>query len=314
MWSGFGKNAAAGENKDKNGRENVNYKEYKRQKYKTGDRVWMIPTGDILPNPMQPRKDFSYQKLLELAQSITENGLLHPVTIAFRQGKPVLIAGERRLRAAKIAGLREIPCMERQVDGEQAAILALVENLQREDMNCFEEAEGFRLLIGEYGLTQEEVAQRVGCAQPTIANKLRLLKLSPQLRLKIIEADLTERHARALLRLEDEGMRLLALDRMIQEKMTVAQTDRMVSDLLLGRIKRKRPLPLVRDVRLFFNTVSHAVDTMRRSGIKACAEKSETEEYIEYVVRIPKAEAVSPSGRSRAEIRSDSSPDGKQTA
>ena len=166
--------------------------------------------------------------------------------------------------------------------------MALVENLQREDMNVFEQAEGIQRLIQVYGLTQEEASNRLGCAQSTVANKLRLLRLSSEQRARITEAGLSERHARALLRLEDEEQRNLALTNMIAAKMTVAQADRLVEQLLSGKVRRRRPTPLVRDVRLFLNTVSHAVDTMRRSGIPAKAEKSETEEYIEYVVRIPK--------------------------
>ena len=119
----------------------------KKRPYSTNGQVWMIPTAAIQPNPDQPRKEFSYEKLLELAQSIAENGLLHPLTITFREDVPVLVSGERRLRAAKIAGMREIPCIELEADGVQRAILALVENLQREDMNCFETAEGMQKLI-----------------------------------------------------------------------------------------------------------------------------------------------------------------------
>ena len=266
----------------------------KRPKYKESGKLLLIPCGEIVTGPDQPRRDFDYQKLLELAQSISETGLLHPLLVTFREGKPVLISGERRLRAAKIAGLREIPCLEREADSQEAALLALIENLQREDMNCFEEAEGYRRLIAVYGLTQEEAATRLGLAQPTIANKLRLLRLPEGMRRRILDGGLTERHARALLRLEEDGLRELALSRILEGRLTCAQTDRLVDELLAGKIRRRRALPLVRDVRLFFNTVTHAVDTMRRSGIKACAEKSETDEYIEYVVRIPKNEAVAP--------------------
>lgn len=251
----------------------------------------MIPAGDIQPNPEQPRREFSYEKLLELAQSIGENGLLQPLTITFQQGIPVLIAGERRLRAAKIAGLREIPCIELEAEGVQRTLLALIENLQREDMNCFETAEGIQRLIDTYGMTQEEAANRLGCSQPTVANKLRLLRFPEEERRAILEAGLSERHARALLRIEEAGMRQTALHRIVEEKLTVAQTDRLVADILQGRIKRRKPFPVVRDVRLFFNTVNHAVETMRRSGIEACSERSETEEYYEYVVRIPKSAA-----------------------
>ena len=266
-------------------------KKNKKPKYQSSGNVWMIPTAEIQPNPEQPRRDFSYEKLLELAQSIGENGLLHPVTVTFRDGVPVLVAGERRLRAAKIAGIREIPCIELEAEGVQRALLTLVENLQRQDMNCFETAEGMHRLIDTYGLTQEEAANRLGCSQPTIANKLRLLRLPPEERSAIIGAGLTERHARALLRIEDEELRRVALGRIIEGRLTAAQSDKLVDDFLKGKIKRKRPLPVVRDVRLFFNTVNHAVETMRRSGIEARSEKNETEDYIEYVVRIPKPSA-----------------------
>ncbi len=266
-------------------------KENQRPRYVSNGTIWMIPTADIQPNPDQPRRDFSYEKLLELAQSIGENGLLHPLTVTFRDGVPILIAGERRLRAAKIAGMREIPCVEREADGVQQALLALIENLQRQDMNCFETAEGIRRLIEVYGLTQEEAAHRLGCSQPTIANKLRLLRLPAEERSAIIGAGLTERHARALLRIEDTELRRVALGRILEARMTVAQAERLVDEFLRGKIKRKRPLPVVRDVRLFFNTVNHAVETMRRSGIEARSEKNETEDFIEYVVRIPKAAA-----------------------
>lgn len=252
----------------------------------------MIPTADILPNPEQPRREFSFEGLLELAQSISENGLLNPVTITFQEDKPVLIAGERRLRAAKIAGIKELPCIVSQADDLHIALLSLIENLQRENINCFEEAEGIQRLIKVYGLTQEEAANKLGCTQPTIANRLRLLRLSEEERNCIIASGLTERHARTLLRIDNQDMRLIALDHIIKEKLNVTQSERLIEDMIQGKEKRKRPVPLIRDVRLFINTVNHAVDTMRRSGIEASAEKTETDEYIEYYVRIPKGTSV----------------------
>ncbi len=264
----------------------------KKSSYAPGGQVLLIPTGDILQNPEQPRRDFAYEPLLELSQSISENGLLQPLTVRMQNGRPVLVAGERRLRACKIAGLREVPCLVVDYTGAQAAVMALVENLQRADLNCFEEAEGIQRLIRLYGLTQEEVATRLGRAQPTIANKLRLLALTPEEREALIAAGLTERHARALLRLPAES-RLPLIQRMAAEKWTVLQTEREVERLLTGQKKRQQVTPLVRDVRLFFNTVSHAVETMRRSGIDASAQRNETDEYFEYVVRIPKSAADS---------------------
>ncbi|HBT63814.1 MAG TPA: nucleoid occlusion protein [Ruminococcaceae bacterium] len=274
----------------------------RKSRYKYSGRVLLIPTNEIQSNPDQPRRTFSYEKLLELAQSIDENGLLNPVSVTFREDKPVLVAGERRLRAAKIAGMKQIPCIEVEADESKAALLTLIENLQREDMNCFEEAEGIKRLIRVYGLTQEEASHQLGCAQSTVANRLRILKLSQEEREIIIKEGLTERHARTLIRLPEGPKRLAALLRIAQGRLNVAQSERLVEEILETREdeKRRKPMPLVRDVRLFINTVSHAVDTMRRSGIEASAEKIETEEYIEYLVRIPKGTAVAASNRQKS--------------
>lgn len=268
----------------------------KKNAYSARGKVWMIPTGDILPNPNQPRRDFSLDKLVELAQSISENGVLQPLIVSMESGKPVLVAGERRLRAARIAGLREVPCVELTVDDRQRRVLALVENLQREDMNCFETAEGIRELMDTYELTQCEAAQQLGYSQSAVANKLRLLRLSEEERRALLNAGLTERHARTLLRLDAREMRKVALERMIRDKMTVAQSERMVEDMLAGRVRRRPARPLVRDVRVFFNTVNHALDIMRRGGIPAESQRREEEGYIEYIVRIPRESCTRSSG------------------
>ena len=266
-----------------------------KTKYRATGKILMIPVEDIQPNPDQPRREFSYERLLGLAQSISENGMLNPITVTFQKEKPVLVAGERRLRAAKIAGIRQIPCIAVQAEGPHAALLTLIENLQRENMNCFEEAEGIQRLISTYGLTQEETSNQLGCAQCTVANRLRLLRLTSEEQRLIIGAELTERHARALLRIDNEEMRMTALQRIIRGKLNVAQSEHLVEDMLKNfenTEKRKKAIPVIRDVRLFMNTVNHAVDTMRRSGIEASAEKTETEEYIEYLVRIPKGKTT----------------------
>lgn len=260
--------------------------------YETRGQVWMIPVADIAPNPSQPRQEFPLEGLVELAQSISENGVLQPLTVTLQDGRPVLIAGERRLRAARIAGLREVPCVELQVDDRQRQVLALVENLQRQDMNCFEVAEGIRRLIDTYELTQCEAAQQLGYSQSAVANKLRLLRLPAEERQQIIESGLTERHARALLRLDDRMLRVTALSRMMEGHLTVSQSERLVDDILAGRARRRQSRPLVKDVRVFFNTVNHALDIMRRGGIPAESKRREDGDYIEYVVRIPKQPAV----------------------
>ena len=256
--------------------------------YEERGRVWMIPTGDIQPNPQQPRRDFPLDKLVELAQSISENGILQPLTITMESGVPVLVAGERRLRAARIAGLAQVPCVEVTAEARRRQVLTLVENLQREDMNCFEIAQGIRDLIDTYELTQTEAAQQLGYSQAAVANKLRLLRLPPETRERLIAAGMTERHARALLRLENRTLREAALTRIVGERLTVAQTERMVEDMLNGRARRRPARPLVKDVRIFFNTMNHALDIMRRGGIDAQSRRLDGEDYIEYVVRIPK--------------------------
>lgn len=261
----------------------------KKPGYACQGQVWMIPTADIRPNPHQPRREFPLESLVELAQSISENGVLQPLTVTIGEEGPVLIAGERRLRAARIAGLAEVPCVEMTVTDRQRSVLALVENLQRENMNCFEVAEGIQKLIRDYELTQSEAAQQLGYSQSAIANKLRLLRLSEEDRNRMVATGLSERHARALLRLEDEGLRRQALDRMIGEHMTVARSERLVEEMLAGRMRRRAAQPLVKDVRVFFNTVNHALDIMRRGGISASSQRREEADFIEYVVRIPKS-------------------------
>ena len=264
---------------------------HKKGQYPTNGAVLLIPVGEIRPNPTQPRRDFPLDSLMELAQSISENGILQPLTISMEEGVPVLVAGERRLRAARIAGLREVPCVEVRAEAQRRQVLTLIENLQREDMNCFEEAEGIRYLIDSYELTQCEAAHRLGMSQSAVANKLRLLRLPEEERVRLIAGGFSERHARALLRLNDGEQRAQLLDRMERDKLTVAQTERLVEDWLAGRVHRKPPKPLIRDVRVFFNTVNHALSIMRRGGIPAESTQRDEGEYIEYVVRIPKQAA-----------------------
>ena len=263
----------------------------KKPKYASNGKVWMVPTADIRPNPTQPRREFPLEGLVELAQSISENGILQPLTITMEQEIPTLVAGERRLRAARIAGLAVVPCVEVEAEPRRRQALTLIENLQREDMNCFEVAEGIRQLVDAYELTQVEAANQLGLSQSAVANKLRLLRLPEEERARMIAAGLTERHARALLRLTQREWRQAALNRVIEGKMTVAATERLVEEMLTGRVRRKPAKPLVRDVRVFFNTVNHALDIMRRGGIPAEGHRRDGEDYIEYVVRIPKQAA-----------------------
>ena len=265
--------------------------------------VLFIPVDRIRPNRAQPRNRFDTNTMIRLADSVRRYGILQPLTVRIppRQSSdddvvithaPVyeLIAGERRLRAARLAGLAEVPCILMKADNRKAAILGLVENVQRADLNPFEEAEAIRRLMNEWGATQLEVAERLGKAQSTIANKLRLLRLSADQRARILAANLTERHARALLRLETESERTDALNAMIAEQMTAPDAERYVTELLnppeeAAQIIR---VPLIRDVRIFINTLSKAVESIRRSGLDAKSAETETDEYIQYTVFIPK--------------------------
>lgn len=260
-----------------------------KQKYTAIGAVREIPVEEILPNPAQPRRVFDRLKLLELSESIAQHGILQPLTVSIQDGKVILIAGERRLRAAKMAGLQSVPCVERQSDERERALLAMIENLQREDMNCFETAQGIQQLIHTYGLTQEEAAIKLGYSQSAVANKLRLLRLGKEEREIVTQEGLSERHARALLRLEKAEQRQFALCEILKRKLNVAQAEALIEKMLDGKVARhRRVVPLVRDVRVFFNTVNHAVDIMKKGGIAAETSRRETKDYIECTVRIPK--------------------------
>lgn len=195
-------------------------------------RVQYIPLGRIRPNPQQPRRSFDEEDLAELAASIRSCGILQPLTVRRAGEGYELVAGERRLRAARIAGLREVPCLVAQVGEEDSALLALMENLQRRDLDCWEEAQAIARLISRYGLSQEEAARRLGRAQPTVANKLRLLRLPEDVRALLRENGLTERHARALLRLQDPEVQRRAAGDMVRRGMNVAQAEAYVEKLL----------------------------------------------------------------------------------
>lgn len=264
------------------------------QKQKTGKLI-QLPLGLIHPSPYQPRTVFDQEALMGLSESIRRNGLLQPLSVRRRpDGGWDLIAGERRLRAARMAGLSRVPCIEVRTDDRRAALLGLVENVQRADLNPFEEAEAIHRLMEEWGVTQLEVAQRLGKAQSTVANKLRLLRLTADQRRRVLAAGLSERHARALLRLE-EDRRDDALNEMIAGQLTALEAERYVDGLLeppatplSDEIVRAMRIPVVGDLRIFVNTLSKAVDSIRKSGLDARSAETETEEYIQYTVILPK--------------------------
>ena len=255
-----------------------------------------LPVEKILPNPSQPRKVFGVDELTGLAESIKENGLLQPVTVRKEDGKYILIAGERRLRATKLAGLTEISAIVSDFSQEDSAVLALLENIQRKNLNVFEQAYAILSLINEWEITQEETAKRLGMSQSYLANKLRLLKLSQEEQRDILHYNLTERHARALLKVADEEMRKQVLQTVIDRRLNVAQTEDFIQALLEDKpeepVKQDKPKPkrtfIAKDIRLFINTIDHAVVAMKTAGIAAQSERTETEDYIECKVRIPK--------------------------
>lgn len=264
---------------------------------KEENRVLEIPTIQIRPNKTQPRKTFDEDELRLLAQSIATNGILQPLTIRrVSQTEYELVAGERRLRAAVLAGITKVPCVLIKCTDKESAIFALLENIQRADLNMFEEARGISRLIRKYGLTQDEAAAKLGKKQSTVANKLRLLKLSMEEQDWILQAGLSERHARALLRIDDEEIRKEVLSRIVADNLSAKDTEDLVVRILCKTTVTDSPKQekkfIVRDVRIFVNTINKAVDTMRLSGINAIAKKLETDNYIEYTVKIPKTEAT----------------------
>lgn len=254
-------------------------------------RVLFLPVDDIFPNPDQPRRVFAQGDLEELARSIQALGLLQPLTVRRTEGGWELVAGERRLRAAKLAGLREVPCLSLQIDSQRSSLLALVENLQRKDLDFWEESLALDKLISTYHLSQEEAARRIGKSQSAVANKLRLLKLSPECAQTLLEHGLTERHARALLRLEGEEARAAALEVILQRSMNVAQTEEYIESFLQAaqpKAKPRRPSFIIKDVRLFLNSINHSMDVMRRAGVDAKCGREETEDTITLTICIPK--------------------------
>ena len=254
-------------------------------------RVQYIPLGRIRPNPQQPRRSFDEEGLAELAASLRSCGILQPLTVRRAGEGYELVAGERRLRAARIAGLREVPCLVAQVGEEDSALLALMENLQRRDLDCWEEAQAIARLISRYGLSQEEAARRLGRAQPTVANKLRLLRLPEDVRALLRENGLTERHARALLRLQDPEVQRRAAGDMVRRGMNVAQAEAYVEKLLQSAQvtpPRGRSTYIIKDVRLFLNSVDRGLHLMRQAGVDAGWNRQDTDREILLTIRIPK--------------------------
>lgn len=256
-------------------------------KEKIVNKVVQIETDKILPNPYQPRRDF--EDLEGLAQSILQNGILQPLTVRRENGEIELVSGERRLRAAKMIGMETVPCIIVEMSGRNSAVMALIENIQRQDLSVFDEAEAIAKLIDFYGMTQEDAAVKLGKSQSTIANKLRILKLDQETKNKITEYGLTERHARALLKLPEER-RIEVVEAIHNRNLNVEATERLIETMMNKQTEieslRKRSV-VFKDVRLFVNTINKAVEMMKAAGINADSKKIQQEDFIEYIVRIP---------------------------
>ena len=252
-------------------------------------RVLFLPVDSIHPNPHQPRRTFAQPELEELAGSIRELGVLQPLTVRRREGQWELVAGERRLRAARLAGLDTVPCLSIQADSQSSSLLALVENLQRRDLDFWEEALALRRLIDTYHISQEEVALRIGKSQSAVANKLRLLRLPRGVLELLRDHGTTERHARALLRLRSEEQQLDAAGQIVANHLTVAQTEALVDSILTVKPPpRRRPTFVVKDVRLFLNTITRSLDIMRSAGVDAQCRRQDSDDEITLTIHIPR--------------------------
>lgn len=261
--------------------------------FQNSDKIRSIPVIQIEPSRSQPRICFSKEALAGLSRSIRENGILQPISVRrVFASKFELVAGERRLRAAIMAGFKTVPCVILDCDETQAAIFALLENLQRANLNMFEEAEAMRNLIEIWGLTQESVAKKLGKKQSTIANKLRLLKLDDKERALIKKANLSERHARAILKLESREQRKLMIKKIAERNLNVQDTEVLIDSILqgdvLGSFENSDKKFAIKDLKFFMNAINDALDLMKisREGVQYI--HNETDEYLEYMVKIPK--------------------------
>ena len=264
------------------------------------DRVLRrVRISEISRNPNQPRRYFDPEAIATLAESIRQYGVLNPLTVRRTAGGGYeLVAGERRLRAARVAGLTDVPCLLINADGEDSSVIALVENLQRRDLDFFEEANGFKRLIDQFGLTQEEAARKVGKTQSAVANKLRLLRLSQQNMELIRRNNLTERHERALLRLGEEADRINVTNYIIEHELNVSRTEEYIDEFLKAK-EKPEPLPeqdggrhvvrLFKDVRFFLNTLNRAVGVMVDAGIGATVQQQESDDGLTLTISIPHA-------------------------
>ena len=246
--------------------------------------VVYLCTEDISPCPVQPRKNFDEESLRELSESIKSYGVLNPLTVRVRGGKYELVAGERRLRAAQMAGLTEIPCIVMRMDDKESGLAAMLENLQRQDLDFIEEADGIARLMSEWSMSQEQVARLLGKSQSAIANKLRILRHSQPVLNALRQFELTERHARALLKIPTEPEKMAAIAVISRLGMSVARTEKYIEDLLAEKNGKS---PKV-NVSSFLSNLHQSLQRIQLSGISAISERRETDSQIVLTITIPK--------------------------
>lgn len=263
------------------------------QAEENSEKCIQIPVDEIMPNPFQPRRRFDITALSELAESISQVGIITPISVRMAPGGYELVCGERRLRAAKMAGLKTIPALIVDISDKESAIIAITENMQRKELTFFEEAESMQNLIEFHSLTQESVAQQLGKSQAAVANKIRLLKLPESVRRIIMEAGLCERHARAFLRLPTEELQLAAAVRVAELQMNVVSAEKMVQKMLESEPKKKflkkECKSFEKTGRLFKNTLNKTLDMLKKSGISPIVSEKESEDCIEYIIKLEKA-------------------------
>ncbi len=255
------------------------------------EKVLAIDIDQIRPNPFQPRRDIAEEKIDELAQSIKSAGLIQPIAVRRASSGYQLVVGERRLLACRKLGWKKISASIKTLSDNDMAMLALIENLQRENLNFIEEASGYLSLMKNFNLTQEVLAQRLGKSQSTIANKVRLLKLPQAVREKLLKNDLSERHARAILRLGSVEEQLSMIEETVERALTVSQLEKRIDSLMEqaeSKKKAKRSKPIIRDMRIVLNTIREAVEVIQSSGLYPEVDEKIEQDYIEVTIRLTK--------------------------
>ena len=257
---------------------------------KNNSKVESVAIDKIISNPYQPRTDFDEKSLKDLAESIDNFGIIQPLTIRSQGEEYELIAGERRLKAAKLAGLNKVPAIIKDFDNQETAEIALVENLQRKDLDFLEEAHAYEQLLSEFDLTQGELAKKIGKSQSTIANKLRILKLDINIQKKLKNPQVSERHARILLKINDNEKQKEIIKKIINEKLTVRDTEKIVNGFLNKekKEKRNRVKTAFKNLRPFTNSLNKTINEMKEAGLEVEVSKNKNEDYIEYNIKLPR--------------------------